>query len=128
MTHKNTFKLIIATSSGFSDYELLKKKCDAVLAAKINDPSIEIQIVCGSSVGCTELGIQYAVERGLALKVFKADLDKANVLVYLRNVAMADYADALIAFDLGTVNIAHIIKVSETRKRLVRVVKAQAKN
>lgn len=128
MTHKSTFKLIIATSSGFSNYDLLEKKCDAVLAAKINDPSVDVQIVCGSAGGCAELGIQYAVNRGLALKVFKGDISKANVLVYLRNVAMADYADALIAFDAGTVDIAHIIKVSETRKRLVRVVKASTKN
>lgn len=99
-----------------------------MLAAKINDSSVEIQIVCGVSTDSTELGIQYAVERGLTLKAFKANLDKANVLVYLRNVAMADYADALIAFDTSTVDIAHIIKVSETRKRLVRVVKASTGN
>ena len=128
MTYKTTFKLIIAASEGFNDYELLRQKCDGVLAAKINDPNTKIQIVYGVADNHDSLEIRYASERDFLAKVFKGNYKKSNILRYLMNVAMADYADALIAFDCGSVDIAHIIKVCETRKKLVRVIKTNAEN
>ena len=123
MTHKIVFKLIVAGSRGFSDYELLKQKCDAVLASKAADPDVVIQIVSGGARGADTLGERYAKERGHLVKIFKADWDKGKMAGYVRNVAMADYADALIAFDFGTKGTGHMIKIAETRKMLVRVVK-----
>ena len=123
MTHKTVFKLIVAGSSGFRDYELLKQKCDAVLASKAADPDVVIQIVSGGARGADTLGERYAKERGHLVKIFKADWDQGKMAGYVRNVAMADYADALIAFDFGTKGTGHMIKIAETRKMLVRVVK-----
>lgn len=123
MTQQTTFKLIVAGSRGFDDYDLLKQKCDAVLAAKVSDPNVVIQIVSGGAKGADTLGEKYAKERGFSLKIFKADWSKGKSAGYVRNVAMADYADALIAFDFGTKGTGHMIKIAQTRKMAVRIIK-----
>ena len=123
MTHKTVFKLIVAGSRGFSDYELLKQKCDAVLAGKAADPDVVIQIISGGARGADTLGEKYAKERGYLVKIFKADWDKGKMAGYVRNVAMADFSDALIAFDFGTKGTGHMIQIAKTRKMLVRVIK-----
>lgn len=92
---KNTFKVIIAGSRDFTDYNFLRDKCDRILS-NIKD---EIWILSGCAKGADNLGEKYAQERGYYLAEFPADWDlhgrKAGVL---RNQEMADEADALIVF------------------------------
>lgn len=123
MIGKTIFKLIVAGSRDFSDYQLLARKCDAVLASKEADPDVTIQIVSGGARGADKLGERYAKERGYLVKVFKPNWEKGKMAGFLRNVDMAEYADALIAFDFGTKGTGHMIKISQNRKMLVRVIK-----
>ena len=108
------FKVIIAGSRSFQDYELLKKKCDQILSS-IKD---EITIISGTAKGADQLGEKYAQERKYWLMEFPApwndiegkpqkEIGFKNGTKYwklaghYRNSLMADEADALIAFNVG---------------------------
>ena len=89
------FKVIIAGSRTFNDYELLKNFADYKLK-NIHD---NIEIVSGGAKGADTLGEQYARERGYIIKVFPANWnEQGKAAGYIRNTEMARYADALIAF------------------------------
>lgn len=120
------FKVIIAGSRAFNDYDILRDKCDSLLVDKKNTPNLLIEIVSGAANGADKLGERYAKERGFLLSQFKADWEKLGKKAgYLRNVQMADYADALIAFDVGTKGTGHMIQIAKQRGMLVRVVKVK---
>lgn len=87
-------KVIIAGGRSFDDYQLLKRKCDEILA-EIND----IEIVSGAASGADRLGERYAKEKGYAVKQFPADWSKwGKAAGPKRNKQMAEYGDILIAF------------------------------
>ena len=88
------FKVIIAGTRTFSDYELLKRKCDKILGDKAPD----IEIVNGGARGADRLGGKYAIEKGYKMKQFPADWSLGKAAGYLRNHEMAKYADAAIIF------------------------------
>lgn len=90
------FRVIVAGSRDFKDYEFLKRKLDIILANKTN-----VEIVSGKQrtrgkegdYGADYLGERYAAERGHAVAEFPADWDglgrKAG---HVRNEEMAVYA------------------------------------
>jgi hypothetical protein len=102
-------KVIIAGGRDFSDYALLKEKCDYYLQ---NQKDIEIVSgSCSTGVhtfttkygvkvyGADGLGERYAKEKGYHVKSFPAEWNKyANSAGRIRNEKMAEYADCLIAF------------------------------
>lgn len=92
---KSVFKVIIAGSRDFTDYNFLREKCDQILS----NVKYEIWIISGCHKGADSLGEQYAQERGYYLVEFPADWNlygkQAGVI---RNQEMADEADALIVF------------------------------
>lgn len=113
-----TFKVIIAGSRSFNDYEKLKSFCDKVLINKT-----EIEIVSGCAKGTDRLGELYAKKYNFCLNLFPADWDKYGKSAgVIRNKEMADYADALIVFwdgiSKGTENM---IKVAEKKNLLIKV-------
>jgi predicted Rossmann fold nucleotide-binding protein DprA/Smf involved in DNA uptake len=112
------FKVIIAGSRSFNDYEKLKDFCDKVL---INQT--EIEVVSGNAAGADRLGERYAKEKGHSLKIFKADWDKYNKKAgVLRNQEMANYADALIAFwDGKSKGTEDMIKKAKKQNKKVRI-------
>ena len=115
---KPEFRVIIAGTRDFSDYQLLRDKCDAILSAKRQDSNIII--VSGTARGADRLGERYAKERGFQLRQFPADwLNDEKKAGPIRNAKMADNADALIAFwdgqSRGTKNMIETAK----RKGLV---------
>ena len=90
------FRIIIAGSRGFGDYQFLSKKLDILLSRKIADG---IEIVSGCAAGADTLGILYAKEHGYELARFPAEWDKYGKSAgYRRNWEMARNADALVAF------------------------------
>jgi hypothetical protein len=91
-----TFRLIIAGGSEFSDYALLQKKVDLMLSAKRF--SHHIEIVSGKAKGADTLGEQYAKANGFSIKEFPADWNLGKSAGYLRNKEMAEYAHACICF------------------------------
>lgn len=87
-------RVIIAGGCNFTNYELLKTKCNFYLQRQF-----DIEIVSGGANGADKLGEQYAKEMGYKLKVFPADWDQYSKSAgAIRNKQMALYADALIAF------------------------------
>ena len=94
---KPEFRVIIAGTRDFSDYQLLRDKCDAILSSKRQDSNIII--VSGTARGADRLGERYARERGYEIRQFPADwLNDEKKAGPIRNAKMADNADALIAF------------------------------
>ena len=115
---KSEFRVIIAGTRDFSDYQLLRDKCDAILSSKRQDSNIII--VSGTARGADRLGERYARERGYEIRQFPADwLNDEKKAGPIRNAKMADNADALIAFwdgeSRGTKNMIETAK----RKGLV---------
>lgn len=110
---KPEFRVIIAGTRDFSDYQLLRDKCDAILSSKRQDSNIII--VSGTARGADRLGERYARERGFQLRRFPADwLNDEKKAGPIRNAKMADNADALIAFwdgeSRGTKNMIETAK------------------
>ena len=91
------FRVIIAGSRDFNDYEVLQTVCDNLLAKK--KQTHNIVIISGTAKGADSLGEQYARERGYVVKRFPADWQQyGKAAGPIRNRQMTDNADALIAF------------------------------
>ena len=114
-----TFKVIIAGSRAFNDYEMLKRHADYLLQNKNG----QIEIVSGHAKGADSLGERYAKERGYSLKLFPAKWEAYGKRAgYLRNEEMANYADALIAFwDGESKGTEHMINFATEKGLNVRV-------
>ncbi len=115
---KPEFRVIIAGTRDFSDYQLLRNKCDNILSGRKSDSNIVI--VSGTARGADRLGERYARERGYEVRQFPADwMNDEKKAGPIRNAKMADNADALIAFwdgqSRGTKNMIETAK----RKGLV---------
>lgn len=110
----NTFKIIIAGSRDFTDYEKLCKFCDTY-TQKILEEGFQIEIVSGRARGADFLGEKYATERNFHLKIFPANWDKFGTRAgYIRNKEMATYANALIAFwDGNSRGTGHMIDLAK---------------
>lgn len=116
------FKVIIAGSRGFSNYKLLKEKCNEYLREKRKE--YNIIIISGGARGADTLGEKYAQDEGFSLEVFPANWNKfGKSASFIRNEQMAEIADALIAFwDGKSHGTKHMIEIMENKKLLVRVV------
>jgi len=84
-------KTIIAGSREINNYQ--------VLLNTLKDYTLPItEIVSGHANGVDSLGEKYAKSNNIPLIIFPADWNKFGKQAgYLRNVQMADYAEALIA-------------------------------
>jgi len=122
------FKVIIAGSRGFSNYKLLKEKCNEYLREKRKE--YNIIIISGGARGADTLGEKYAQDEGFSLEVFPANWNKFGKSAgFRRNEQMAEVADALIAFwDGKSHGTKHMIEIMENKKLLVRVVNYETSN
>lgn len=116
------FKVIIAGSRGFSNYKLLREKCNEYLREKRKE--YNIIIISGGARGADTLGEKYAQDEGFSLEVFPANWNKFGKSAgFRRNEQMAEVADALIAFwDGKSHGTKHMIEIMKNKKLLVRVV------
>lgn len=90
------YRVIIAGGRYFSDYELLKEKCDEFLQDKTYE---EIVIISGHASGADSLGERYAQEKGFKIETYPADWKKyGRAAGPIRNEQMANIANALVAF------------------------------
>lgn len=91
------YKVIIAGSRNFNDYNLLREKMDFYLSNRFGVQSI--QIVSGTARGADRLGERYANERNLDIKRFPANWElHGRAAGYIRNKQMIEYADACVVF------------------------------
>ena len=116
------FKVIIAGSRGFSNYKLLKEKCNQYLREKRKD--YNVIIVSGHARGADLLGEKYAQDEGFPLEIYLADWKKFGKSAgFRRNEQMAEVADALIAFwDGKSHGTKHMIEIMENKNLLVKIV------
>lgn len=90
------FKLVVAGSRSFVDFDRLSADLDHLLSQKSPD---EVEIVSGGAVGADALAERYARSRGLSLRVFPADWRRwGRVAGPIRNHQMAAYADAAVVY------------------------------
>ena len=113
------FRVIIAGSRKFSDYDLLERTMDKALSTVQDD----ITVVCGKAKGSDTLGEQYAKEHGYEVQYFPADWNRyGKVAGYIRNTTMAKNADALVAFwDGESPGTTHMIETAQSLGLRVRV-------
>lgn len=121
------FRVIIAGSRKYDDYETLRNKCNHILSQKMADTNIKIIVLSGGASGADALGERYAKEYNLQIERHPAEWDKyGRSAGPIRNAEMAACADALIAFpkegesNRGTYNM---ISLAKTKGLLVRVIK-----
>ena len=113
------FKVIIAGSRTFRDYELMKQKLDIAFSKR--KPTA---IICGEAKGADSLGKKYAKEHRINVESYPADWTKnGKGAGYIRNEEMAENADALIAFwDGKSAGTKHMIKTATDLGLQVRVI------
>lgn len=107
------FRVIIAGTRTYDDYETLKAYADYKLS-RIDE---DIEIVSGGARGADALGERYAKEKGYSVKRFPAEWERYGKRAGpRRNEAMAEYADALLAYwdgeSRGTKNMIELAKAS----------------
>ena len=112
-------KVIIAGGRNFDDFNKLCQICDEFLQDQ-ND----IEIVSGVYKGADLLGERYAAERNYRIKQFPADWRRYGKSAGLkRNIEMAAYADALIAFwDNESKGTKHMIELATQAELKVKVI------
>lgn len=117
----NMFRVIIAGSRSFANYEMLKANMNRLLQ-NISD---EISIVCGTARGADRLGEKYAKEMGFHVAYFPADWERYDKAAgYIRNKEMAQNADALVAFwdgeSRGTKSMIDLAKEYDLAVRVLK--------
>lgn len=116
------YRVIIVGCRDFTDYELLKEKCDFYLQ---NQQPEDIVIVSGHASGADALGEKYAQERGFQLETYPADWKvHGRAAGPIRNAKMASVAHALISFwdgkSRGTKNMIDTAKKHNLQVAVVR--------
>lgn len=114
------FKLIIAGTRTFKDYDLLVAKVDRLLSEK--GP---VQIVSGHAPGADRLAEEYAKNRGMDIRLFHADwYAHQKAAGPIRNEEMAKYSDGCVCFwdgfSRGTWNM---IEMARKYGLVLRIVK-----
>lgn len=119
---KDTYKVIIAGTRAFEDYDLLCRKCDEILQKKALKHSVVI--VSGTARGADRLGERYAADRGYAVEKYPANWKAfGKAAGYIRNGDMADASDMLIAFwDGKSRGTGHMIDLAWKKGLSVQII------
>ena len=112
-------KIIIAGGRDFSNYQLLREKCNWYFSRK--KPTA---ILCGKAKGADSLGEQYAKETHIPIRYFPADWKTYGKRAgMVRNRQMLKEADGLIAFwDGNSHGTKNMIQIAREQGIPVRVV------
>ena len=123
MEDRPIYKIIIAGGRDFMDYNLLKEKTNKILQEK--KVTHKIVIISGCARGADTLGLRYASENAFDVEEYSADWNKYGKKAgYVRNVEMAENADALIAFwDGKSKGTKHMIDIATERNLPIRVIR-----
>lgn len=114
------YRVIVAGSAGFNNYEMLNEKLSAIL---LSYDRSEVEIVLGSFM----LGEHFAYEHRCRVVKFYTDPDRHGKSAdYIRNAEMVDYASqddgCLVAFwDGKGVEINHLVETAKGRGMTVYV-------
>ena len=125
MPDYSPFRVIIAGTRSFNDYELLRDSCNNLLSEKQRTHTVVV--ISGTARGADQMGERYARERGFQLRRFPADWEQYGKSAgHIRNAKMADNADALIAFwDGESKGTKNMIDNARRKGLAVRVIQYQ---
>ncbi len=115
------YKIIIAGSRSFSNYQLLKQECNKFIQENQLD---NVTIISGNARGADKLGEKYAKEHNYKCCIMPADWNQYGKRAgYLRNADMAKQANALIAFwDGQSRGTYHMIELSKKQNLKIKTV------
>lgn len=117
ISENEIFRVIIAGSRDFNDYQTLTEICDFMLSRKSN-----FEVVSGAARGADALGEQYAKERNMKIHKYPADWSQGKGAGYLRNETMAKNADGLIAFwDGKSKGTKHMIDLAKKYNLKIKI-------
>ena len=111
-TESKEFKVVVAGSRNFDDYNRLSSELDKYLEGKNN-----VTIISGTARGADKMGEKYAAEHGFKIEQFPAEWDKYHQGAGLiRNKEMVHNADAVVAFwDNESAGTKHIIEYARQK-------------
>ena len=109
-------KIIIAGGRDFNNYYILEKVLNSF-------KGLIDEVVSGDARGADELGARWATYNNIHVNHFPADWDYyGHAAGFIRNIEMADNADALIAFwDGKSKGPGQMIKTMQLKKKPYRV-------
>ena len=115
------FRVVVAGSRNFNDYNKLSTELDKFLAGKKN-----VTIISGTARGADRMGEQYAAEHGYKIDQFPAEWSKYHQGAGpIRNLEMVKTADAVVAFwdnqSTGTKNIIDCAKQENIPYKVISV-------
>lgn len=119
------FKIIVAGSRDFNDYQLLERELIKFMKELGLNDNQDIEIVSGTARGADKLGEQFGRKHGYAIKQFPANWDTYGKSAgYRRNADMANYANACIVFwDGKSKGSKHMIDLANKCNLKVKVVR-----
>ena len=110
-------KLIIAGSRHIEDYDVVAKKLDGFreYIMSVEPWTVVGEVVSGEARGVDTLGARWAYGHGITVAKFPADwTTHGRKAGCLRNVQMAQYADAvLVIWDGKSKGSAHMLKTAK---------------
>jgi len=129
-----SYKVIIAGTRSFTDYEFVKKEIARIVSEKATTTDSQgniitstfniTSILSGGAQGADKLGERYAKDNKIPCVVYSAKWDKFGKSAGpIRNIEMANHADALIAFwDGQSKGTQHMIDAMLERQKEVHVI------
>lgn len=125
MDNKQDFRVIIAGSRTFSNYQLLRDSCNSLLSEKQRTHTVVV--ISGTAQGADRLGERYARERDFQLRRFPADWNRnGKAAGIIRNAQMAENADALIAFwDGKSRGTRNMIETAKKKGLAIRIINTE---
>lgn len=114
------FRVIIAGSRTFTDYEKLEATMDELLRNQLPD----VIVISGGAKGADELGERYAKAHDLNLIVYPARWREfGKAAGHIRNREMAGISRALVSFwDGQSPGTESMIEIAREKHLLVRVI------
>lgn len=113
----NGYRVIVAGSRGFTDYELMCRELDTLFGESDEFGYKDIKIVSGMADGADSLAIRYADERELTKILFPANWKSYHRIAgFLRNEDMLSVAMHLVVFGDGKSNgTRHMIEIAKKK-------------
>jgi len=114
-------KLIVAGGRDFEDYALLTEKIFKYVNTELNNQTLAI--VSGMARGADSLAVRFAREQRVRLYEYPADWNLGRGAGFIRNKAMGDFADGLLAFWSGSNGTRNMIEYMLKLNKPVRIVR-----
>ena len=121
--YQEAFKVIIAGSSSFRNYNILKEKCDYFLSSKFS--TNEVTILLGTSMFTKKMLERYCTEHNVILEPFEAEWERyGQDAARLCTERMLKYANAAIVFwDGKSRHTKYVIDAAKQKGIRVAVIK-----